>query len=69
MVPWYGLINLQRGGHAQLIGRLDHSQYRGMYSMDPLTEQWLEYWNDDDSDLGNLRTFEFWLSQARRHRG
>jgi hypothetical protein len=28
-------------------------------------EAWLEYWNDDDSDLGNLRTFEHWLSQKK----
>ena len=34
-----------------------------------VVEQWLEYWNDDDTDLGNLRTFEFWLSQTRRHHG
>jgi hypothetical protein len=32
-------------------------------------EAWLEYWNDDDSDLGNLRTFEHWLSQVRRPHG
>lgn len=30
-------------------------------------EEWLEYWNDDDSDLGNLRTFEHWLSQKWGH--
>jgi hypothetical protein len=30
---------------------------------------WLEYWNDDDTDLGNLRTFEHWLSQVRRPHG
>ena len=34
-----------------------------------VVEQWLEYWNDDDTDLGNLRTFEFWLSQTRRQHG
>ncbi len=32
-------------------------------------EAWLEYWSDDDSDLGNLRSFEHWLSQVRRPRG
>ena len=32
-------------------------------------EAWLEYWNDDDTDLGNLRTFEHWLSQSRRPHG
>jgi hypothetical protein len=34
-----------------------------------LIEAWLEYWNDDDTDLGNLRTFEHWLSQVRRPHG
>jgi hypothetical protein len=34
-----------------------------------LIEAWLEYWNDDDTDLGNLRTFEHWLAQVRRPRG
>ena len=29
----------------------------------PAIEAWLEYWNDDDTDLGNLRTFEHWLAQ------
>jgi hypothetical protein len=32
-------------------------------------EAWLEYWNDDDTDLGNLRTFEHWLAQVRRPHG
>ena len=34
-----------------------------------VVEAWLEYWNDDDTDLGNLRTFEHWLSQTRRAHG
>lgn len=34
-----------------------------------LIEAWLEYWNDDDTDLGNLRAFEHWLSQVRRRQG
>lgn len=25
------------------------------------------FWNDDDTDLGNLRTFEHWLSQKWGH--
>ena len=33
----------------------------------PAIEQWLEFWNDDDTDLGNLRTFEHWLSQKWGH--
>jgi hypothetical protein len=28
-------------------------------------EEWLQYWNDDDTDLGNLRNFEHWLSRRR----
>jgi hypothetical protein len=28
----------------------------------PLLEDWLRYWNDQDTDLGNLRNFEHWLS-------
>jgi len=27
-------------------------------------EDWLRYWNDEDSDLGNLRNFEHWLSRS-----
>ena len=32
----------------------------------PSFEEWLKYWNDDQSDLVNLRTFEHWLSRAPR---
>jgi len=28
----------------------------------PQLEEWLRCWNDDDTDLGNLRNFEHWLS-------
>jgi hypothetical protein len=35
----------------------------------PNIEEWLEYWNDDDSDLGNLRAFEHRLSQLARAEG
>jgi hypothetical protein len=28
----------------------------------PRLEDWLRYWNDEDTDLGNLRNFEHWLS-------
>jgi hypothetical protein len=31
----------------------------------PRLEDWLNYWNDDDTDLGNLRNFEHWLARAR----
>ena len=29
-------------------------------------EDWLEYWNDDQSEIANLRTFEHWLSRPTR---
>jgi hypothetical protein len=28
----------------------------------PQLEDWLRYWNDEDTDLGNLRNFEHWLA-------
>lgn len=31
----------------------------------PRLEEWLKYWNDEDTDLGNLRNFEHWLSRQR----
>ena len=31
-------------------------------------EEWLSYWNDDDTAYGNLRDIEHWLSQAQRKR-
>jgi hypothetical protein len=31
----------------------------------PALEDWLRYWNDEDTDLGNLRNFEHWLSVGR----
>lgn len=34
----------------------------------PRLEDWLNYWNDDDTDLCNLRNFEHWLSRARTER-
>lgn len=35
----------------------------------PSIEEWLQYWNDDDTELGNLRTFEHWLSRLPPHQG
>lgn len=32
----------------------------------PQLEDWLRYWNDGDTDLGNLRNLEHWLSRSRR---
>jgi hypothetical protein len=30
----------------------------------PRLEDWLRYWNDEDTDLGNLRNFEHWLARS-----
>lgn len=32
----------------------------------PSLEDWLRFWNDEDTDLGNLHNFEHWMSRARR---
>ena len=41
----------------------------GAYPAEPASyEKWLEYWNDNDTDLGNLRNFEHWLSRMRPER-
>lgn len=34
----------------------------------PTVEDWLHYWNDDDTDLGNLRNIEHWLSAGKAQR-
>jgi hypothetical protein len=31
----------------------------------PILEDWLRFWNDEDSELGNLRNFEHWLSRRQ----
>lgn len=31
----------------------------------PQPEAWLHYWNDEETEFGNLRNFEHWLSRAR----
>ena len=31
----------------------------------PLLQDWLRFWNDEDTDLGNLRNFEHWMSRSR----
>jgi hypothetical protein len=31
----------------------------------PLLEDWLRFWNDEDTDLGNLRNFEHWMTRVR----
>jgi hypothetical protein len=32
----------------------------------PRLDEWLKFWNDEDTELGNLRSFEHWLSRQRR---
>jgi len=32
----------------------------------PTLEQWLEYWNDADTDFGNLKNICHWIELARR---
>lgn len=41
------------------------SQNRAWPAEPPLLEDWLRYWNDEDTDLGNLRNFEHWMSRVR----
>ena len=31
----------------------------------PLLQDWLRFWNDEDTDLGNLRNFEHWMARAK----
>ena len=31
-------------------------------------EEWLGFWDEDDSTFGNVRNIEHWLSQAARER-
>lgn len=33
----------------------------------PSLEDWLRYWNDEDSELGNLRNLQYWLDRRREH--
>jgi len=30
----------------------------------PQLEDWLRFWNDEDTDLGNLRNFEHWMARS-----
>jgi hypothetical protein len=32
-------------------------------------EAWLRFWNDSDTDLGNLRNIEHWLARNRAVQG
>ena len=37
----------------------------GILTEPPQLEAWLRYWNDEDTDRGNLRNFEHWLTLGR----
>jgi hypothetical protein len=37
----------------------------GLPEEPPLLEDWLRFWNDEDTDLGNLRNFEHWMARVR----
>jgi hypothetical protein len=50
----------------QLYQRLRSQAPGGHFPVEPPSfEEWMKYWNDDDSELGNLRTFEHWLSRRQ----
>lgn len=39
----------------------------GMYPVEPPSyDEWLQYWDDDNTDLGNLRNFEHWLGRREK---
>jgi hypothetical protein len=35
-------------------------------SQTPTLEQWLQYWNDADTDSGNLNNLRHWIELARQ---
>jgi hypothetical protein len=50
----------------QLYERLRADSSTGFAPIEPPSfDEWMKYWNDDDSELGNLRTFEHWLSRRQ----
>ena len=50
-----------------LYERLRAQAAPGSFPQDPPSfEQWLQYWDDNDTDLGNLRNFQHWLARAGR---
>lgn len=51
---------LRQRGNGSALGCIDQP---------PLLEDWLRYWNDADTEIGNLRNFEHWLSRSSEVRG
>jgi hypothetical protein len=50
----------------QLYARLRARETAGQAPADPPSlREWMQYWNDDDSAIGNLRTLEHWLSRRQ----
>jgi hypothetical protein len=47
-----------------LYERLRDAAENRVHVTDEHLEDWLRYWNDEDTDLGNLRNFEHWLSRS-----
>lgn len=46
-----------------LYERLRAQAAPGSYPIEPPSyDEWLQYWDDNDSDMGNLRNFQHWLS-------
>lgn len=44
----------------------DYLQATGGRNLPPPTvEDWLQFWNDDDTTVGNLQHIDHWLSLAR----
>lgn len=41
---------------------------RSAAALTPQLEDWLRYWDDGDTDLGNLRNLDHWLTRSRRER-
>ena len=51
---------------SQLYERLRAQVPRGHLPPEPPSfDDWMKYWNDDESELGNLRSFEHWLSRRQ----
>jgi hypothetical protein len=52
--------------YRQLCAQQSQAPIPGMIDP-PRLEEWLRFWNDDDTDLGNLKNFEHWLREADRN--
>lgn len=53
-----------------LYERLRSQAAPGTYPAEPPSyEQWLQYWDDNDSELSNLRNFQHWLARRAERRG